>query len=151
MCKELRLPPSDPFIQQLDPFDLEFIEWSIVCDDPKLLEQIKNRYYDPEFDEWMEEFDKEQEELEKQQKAAQKQQNSATQQSKQQNVAKQQKQQPQQKQQKQPAPPPVELPDAETVEWSNRKPPTRQTPLPTEEYEVGDTSQFNNNDWERED
>lgn len=127
MCKELRLPPSDPFIQHLDPFDLEFIEWSIVCDDPKLLEQVKNRYYDPDFDEWMEEFDKEQEKLEKQQNSDQKQQK-----------------------QKQPAPSPVELPDAETVEWSNRKPPTRQTSLPTEEYEVGDTSQFNNNDWERE-
>lgn len=130
MCRELRLPPNDPFIQQLDPFDLEFIEWSIVCDDPKLLEQIKNRYYDPEFDEWEKEFDKEQEELEKQQRIAQKQQNSDH---------------------KQSTSSPVELPDAETVEWSNRKPSTHQTPLPTEEYEVGDTSQFNNDDWERED
>lgn len=111
------MPLNDPFIQQLDPFDLEFIEWSLVCDDPKLLEQIQNRYYDPEFEEWEKEFDKEQEQLKKQQAAT---------------------------------PPPVELPDTETVEWSNRKPPTRQAALPMEEYEVGDTSQFKNDDWERE-
>lgn len=116
MCKELRLPPSDPFIQQLDPFDLEFIEWSIICDDPKLLEHVKNRYYDPEFDSWMEEFDKEQEQ------------------------AKQT-----------PSPPPVEMPDAETVKWSNHKSPTRQASLPMENYEVGDTSQFRDDNWEKED
>lgn len=116
MCKELRLPLSDPFIQQLDPFDLEFIEWSLVCDDPKLLEQVQNHYYDPEFEEWVNEFDKEQEQLKKQQATA----------------------------------PSIEMPDTETVEWSNRKPPTRQTILPMEEYEVGDTSQFSEKDWERE-
>ena len=114
MCKELRLPPSDSFIQQLDPFDLEFIEWSIICDNPKLLEQIQNRYYDPEFDSWMEEFDKEQ--------------------------AKQT-----------PPPHPVEMPDAETVKWSNHKSPTRQASLPMENYEVGDTSQFRDDNWEKED
>lgn len=107
------MPLSDPFIQHLDPFDLEFIEWSLVCDNPKLLEQVQNHYYDPEFDAWMEEFDKEQ-----------KKQQAAT--------------------------PPVEMPDTETVEWSNRKPPTRQTALPTEEYEVGDTSQFKEDSWEKE-
>ena len=111
------MPLSDPFIQHLDPFDLEFIEWSLVCDDPKLLEQIQNRYYDPEFDAWIEEFDKEQE---------------------------------QKKQQQDTAPPSVELPDTETVEWSNQKPPTRQSALDMEEYEVGDTSQFKEDDWERE-
>lgn len=111
------MPPSDPFIQHLDPFDLEFIEWSLVCDDPKLLEQIQNRYYDPEFDAWMEEFDKEQEQKQKKQQADTS---------------------------------PVEMPDTETVEWSNRKPPTRKAALPTEEYEVGDTSQFKENDWEKE-
>ena len=117
MCKELRLAPTDPFIQQLDPFDLEFVEWSLVCDDPKLLEQIQNRYYDPEFDAWMEEFDKEQ------------------------NANPQQN----------PPAPAVEMPDTETVEWSNHKPPTRQSQLPTENYEVGDTSQFRDETWERED
>lgn len=92
----------------------------MVCDDPKLLEQVQNHYYDPEFDDWLDEFDKEQEQL-KQQKAAN------------------------------PPPPTVEMPDTETVEWSNRKPPTRQATLPMEEYEVGDTSQFGDEDWERED
>ena len=48
----------------MDLFDLEFIEYSLICDDPKLLERIKNRYYDPEFDEWLEEFDEEQRQTE---------------------------------------------------------------------------------------
>ena len=48
----------------MDPFELEFVEYSLICDDPKLLEKIKNRYYDPEFDEWLEEFDEEQRTLE---------------------------------------------------------------------------------------
>lgn len=102
----------------MDPFDLEFVEWSLVCDDPKLLEQVKNRYYDPEFDEWEKEFDKEQEQLQ------------------------------QQKQQEQNSTFSGELPDTETIEWSNQKPPTKE--LPTEEYEVGDTSQFDGDEWERE-
>lgn len=95
----------------MDPFDLSFVEWSLVRDDPKLWEQIQNRYYDPEFDAWMEEFDKEQQQQHK--------------------------------------PPTVEMPDAETVNWSTHRPP-KQATLPTEEYEVGDTSQFGAADWERE-
>lgn len=106
----------------MDVFDLEFIEWSLVCDDPKLLEKIQNRYYDPEFDEWEQEFEQEQQHLERQ-----KQRQKAT----------------------EPPPPPVEMPDAETVSWSAQKPPTKQQ-LPTEEYEVGDTSQFKDEDWVRE-
>lgn len=111
MCKTLHIPHNDPRIQQLDPFDLSFIEWSIICDDPKLLEQIKNRYNDPDFDNWVEEFDKEQ-------------------------------------QNKKSVSPDVEMPDTETVEWSAKK--TSTPHLPTEEYEMGDTSQFNDTDWERE-
>ena len=113
----------------MDPFDLEFVEWSLVCDDPKLLEQVKNRYYDPEFDEWEKEFDKEQEQLQQQHSS--------------------QQLQTQQNPPQQNSTSPVELPDAETIEWSNQKPPT--TELPTEKYEMGDTSQFDGDEWERED
>lgn len=49
----------------MNSFDLDFYELSEIADDPKKLEQLKNRYFDPEFDEWLEEFDKEQEELSK--------------------------------------------------------------------------------------
>lgn len=60
ICKELHVPIHDPRISGMDIFDLEFYEFSILCDNPKQLEAYENRYYDPEFDEWLEEFDKEQ-------------------------------------------------------------------------------------------
>lgn len=44
----------------MTPYDLEFYELSAIADDPKKLEQLQNRYYDPEFDDWLEEFDIEQ-------------------------------------------------------------------------------------------
>lgn len=47
-------------MQELDPYDLEFYELSQIADDPKKLAQLKNHFYDPEFDEWMEEFELEQ-------------------------------------------------------------------------------------------
>ena len=65
VCKELHLPIHDPAIAQMDIFDLEFYEFSILCDNPKLLESYENRYYDSEFDDWVDEFDREQEELQK--------------------------------------------------------------------------------------
>lgn len=46
----------------MDMFDLEFYELSMIADDPKKLAQLKEHYYDPEFDEWLEEFDVEQSE-----------------------------------------------------------------------------------------
>ena len=60
ISKFYQLPLTDPSIQELDPFDLQFIEYSMIADDPKQLEKLKNYYYDPEFDEWLEEFDEEQ-------------------------------------------------------------------------------------------
>lgn len=47
-------------MQELTSWDLEFYELSMIADDPKKLEQLQNRYFDPEFDEWLEEFDLEQ-------------------------------------------------------------------------------------------
>lgn len=53
-------------MQELDIFDIEFYEYSIIAEDPKKLEQLQNHFYDPDFDEWMEEFEKETENASKQ-------------------------------------------------------------------------------------
>ena len=103
----------------MDSFDLDFYEYSIICDDPKLLAKLENSYYDPEFDEWLEEFDKEQE-----QKQSKKQQND------------------------------VELPDPDTISWSQKpkQPPSQQSissMLEKEDYEVGANTD-GINDWEKE-
>lgn len=62
ISKLFQLPLSDERMQDMNSFDLEFYELSMIADDPKKLQQLKERYYDPEFDEWMEEFDLEQSE-----------------------------------------------------------------------------------------
>lgn len=117
VCKELRLPLSDPAIQELDPYDLEFYEYSIICDDPELLKKLENTYVDPDFDKWVEEFDKEQEELQKKQK-------------------------------KEYTP---DLPDPETISWSNSPKPQKLPPpeLAMEEYEMS-PSAGDIDDWEKE-
>ena len=45
-------------MQCLTPFDLEFYELSMIADDPKKLEQLQNRFFDNDFDDYLEEFDK---------------------------------------------------------------------------------------------
>lgn len=50
--KTFNVPITHPFIQQLTDFDLEFINWSIRFDDPKVLDKYKNTVYDDEFDAW---------------------------------------------------------------------------------------------------
>lgn len=62
ISKLLHLPVSHPAMQSLDTYDLDFYELSDIADDPKKLEQLQNRFFDPDFDEWLEEFDKEQSE-----------------------------------------------------------------------------------------
>lgn len=62
ICKLFRLPLNDERIQSLSEFEIEFYELSQIADDPKKLQQLKEHYYDPEFDEWLEEFDQEQSE-----------------------------------------------------------------------------------------
>lgn len=52
-------------MQDINPFDLDFYELSMIADDPKKLEQLQNHFYDDEFDDWLEEFDREQEEKQK--------------------------------------------------------------------------------------
>lgn len=52
-------------MQDIDTFDLEFYEYSLIADDPKKLERLQNHFYDDEWDEFLEEFDKEQEEKQK--------------------------------------------------------------------------------------
>ena len=61
IAKLFNTPLNDKRIQDLDIYDIEFYEYSYIADDPERLEQLKNHYYDPEFEEWLEEFDAEQE------------------------------------------------------------------------------------------
>lgn len=44
-------------------FELEFYEFSMLCDDPKALQRYENTYYDPDYDAWEKEFDQEQAEI----------------------------------------------------------------------------------------
>lgn len=70
IAKFLHKPINDPCILNLTQYDMAFYEFSMLADNPKALEEYKNKYYDDEFDEWLEEFDREQEE--KQRKAKEK-------------------------------------------------------------------------------
>lgn len=65
ISKFFQLPLNDPVMQDINPFDLDFYELSMIADDPKKLEQLQNHFYDDEFDDWLEEFDREQEEKQK--------------------------------------------------------------------------------------
>ena len=109
VCKELQLPLNDPRIQDMDLYELEFYEYSIIYDDPKLREKLENTYYDPEYEAWEKEFDDQQ--------------------------AKSQTKSP------------VELPDPDTVSWSEKSktstPPTTETE--DDGFDIGDI-----NDWEKE-
>ena len=60
ISKFFRLPLNDERIQSMSEYDLEFYELSQIADDPKKLQQLKEHYYDPEFDEWLEEFEEQQ-------------------------------------------------------------------------------------------
>lgn len=107
ISKFFKIPLNDKRMQELTTFDLDFYELSMIADDPKKLEQLKNHYYDPEFDDWLEEFEEEQ--------------------SKKQNT--------------------VEMPDSETIEWSNKNRSEEQDITFDTDYEV---SMENNDisDWE---
>ena len=107
-------------IQEIDTYDLEFYEYSIICDDPELLKKLENTYVDTEYDKWLEEFDKEQEELQKKQK----------------------------KQNAENYTP--DLPDQETISWSNTPKPQQQlSALAMEKYEIN-PSVGEIDDWEKE-
>lgn len=96
ISKFFQLPISDERIQNMDMFDIEFYEYSMIADDPKKLEQLQNHYYDPEFDEWLEEFEQEQEDKQKSK-------------SLQDDNSKQ-----------------LDLPDEETIKWSKQQIPTEE-------------------------
>lgn len=59
ISKFFQIPINDPRIQAMTVFDLDFYEYSMVADDPKLLERLNNHFYDPDFDDWAAEFDEE--------------------------------------------------------------------------------------------
>lgn len=65
ISKFFQIPLNDPVMQDINPFDLEFYELSMIADDPKKLEQLQNHFFDDEFEDWLEEFDREQEEKQK--------------------------------------------------------------------------------------
>ena len=52
ICKQFNLLPSDPRIKSLNEFDMEFIEYSIIADDPNKLKQLSETFYDPEFEDY---------------------------------------------------------------------------------------------------
>lgn len=53
--KTFNVPITHPYIQNLTDFDLSFIEWSSLFDNPKILKKFQNTVYDDEFDSWYEE------------------------------------------------------------------------------------------------
>ena len=60
ISKFFQIPINDPRIQNLDTWDLDFYEYSMIADDPKKLEKLENHFSDPDFDDWVEEFGLEQ-------------------------------------------------------------------------------------------
>lgn len=60
LSKFFQIPLNDERMQNIDMYDLEFYELSMIADDPKKLEQLQNHYFDPDFDDWVEEFEMEQ-------------------------------------------------------------------------------------------
>lgn len=63
ISKFFQIPINDPRIQNMDVYDLEFYEYSMIADDPDKLAQLKNHFYDPDYEDWVEEFEMEQAEL----------------------------------------------------------------------------------------
>lgn len=110
ISKFFQIPLNDERMQDLNPFDLEFYELSMIADDPKKLEQLQNHYYDPDFDDWLDEFDAEQEEKERQSQQDAKLGNSEH----------------------------LDMPDEETIEWADKNRSSQQesdSELYEEEYE----------------
>lgn len=94
-------------------FDLEFYELSMIADDPKKLEQLQNRFYDDEFDDWLEEFEREQEEKERQKQLQSSQDDKSEH---------------------------LDMPDEETIKWSEES--RSSLDLPMEEYEISETTEI---------
>lgn len=117
ISKFFKLPLNDERIQNMDLFDIEFYEYSMIADDPKKLEQLQNHYYDPEFEEWLEEFEQEQEDKQK-----------SSQDDKFDDFSQ------------------LDLPDKETIRWSNKNRTEQQ--LATEEYEETLDHSLEISDWE---
>ena len=112
LSKFFKIPLNDERMQDINPYDLEFYELSMIADDPKKLEQLQNHFYDDEFEDWLDDFDREQEE--KQQKSSQDEKFGQSEQ--------------------------LDLPDEETIEWAKKNSSSHQenaSELPFEDdYEV---------------
>ena len=106
LSKFFQIPLNDERIQDINIFDLEFYELSMIADDPKKLEELQNHFYDPDFDEWLEDFEREQEE------------NSES----------------------------LDMPDNETIEWSEKNRSSQQFEHEYEDYEISESTEIN--DWE---
>lgn len=54
ICRTFGILPTDPRISALNEFDIQFIECSLIAENPKLLKQLEETYYDPEFESFWE-------------------------------------------------------------------------------------------------
>ncbi len=113
ISKFFQIPLNDERMQDLNMFDLEFYELSMIADDPKKLEQLQNRFYDDEFDDWLEEFEREQEEKERQKQLQSSQDDKSEH---------------------------LDMPDEETIKWSEES--RSSLDLPMEEYEISETTEI---------
>lgn len=113
ISKFFQIPLNDERMQDLNMFDLEFYELSMIADDPKKLEQLQNRFYDDEFDDWLEEFEREQEEKERQKQLQSSQDDKSEH---------------------------LDMPDEETIKWSEES--RFSLDLPMEEYEISETTEI---------
>lgn len=60
ISKIYHTPINDERIQDLNIYDIEFIELSLIADDPEKLRKLEESFYDDEYDEWVKEFEEEQ-------------------------------------------------------------------------------------------
>lgn len=136
ISKLFQLPISHPLIQDMNLYDIDFYELSDIADDPKKLDKLRNTYYDPDFDDWLDDFDKEQ-------AANATPQGKVTDQDYEEWEQDFHREQAAKLQEKQDA---VDLPDTETANYTATP---QQSVLETEEYEMGAT--HTNDEWEVDD
>ena len=53
--KLFHVPMTHEYIQNLNEFDLEFIDWSYALDKPGVMDKLRNTVYDEDFDDYVNE------------------------------------------------------------------------------------------------
>lgn len=61
--------PTDKRILDLNVYQLEFLEYSMIYDDPEAKKQLENTTVDPDWDDWERQFAEEQEQAEQSKKS----------------------------------------------------------------------------------